>query len=335
MAKYRNQLPQLAGGFFITNGGLETTLVYHKKVELPCFAAFHILKDQTECEWMRNYLRTFVEIAQKYNVGFILESATWRANPDWMRKLGYSDQDVIDVNRKAIELLGDIRKEYETKTLPIVINGCIGPRGDGYYSTAVMSADEAQAYHATQIGVISKTNADMITVLTLNYPDEAIGIARAAKEVGMPIVISFTVETDGKLPTGQTLKEAIELVDEATQNTPAYYMVNCAHPSSFAHTLIPDEPWTRRIHGIKGNASKKSHAELDKSEELDAGNPVEFGEDYRALLYKLKNLNVFGGCCGTDYRHIEEICKACMNTFKQLKGIDHDKIQSKISTKSA
>jgi S-methylmethionine-dependent homocysteine/selenocysteine methylase len=335
MAKYRNQLPQLAGSFFITNGGLETTLIYHKKVELPCFASFHVLQNEAECEWMRNYLRTFVEIAQKYNIGYILESAGWRANPDWMRKLGYSDQDVIDVNRKAIELLYDIRNEYETENTPIVINGCIGPRDDGYNPTAVMSADEAQAYHATQIGVISKTNADMITVLTLNYPEEAIGIARAAKEVGVLVVISFTVETDGRLPTGQTLKEAMELVDKATQNTPAYYMVNCAHPSSFAYVLVPEEAWTKRIHGIKGNASKKSYAELNESKELDAGNPVEFAEHNRALLYKLKNLNVFGGCCGTDYRHTEEICKACINIFDQLKGIDHDKIQFKTSTKTA
>jgi S-methylmethionine-dependent homocysteine/selenocysteine methylase len=333
MAKYRNQLPQLANIFFITDGGLETTLIFQEGVELPEFAAFHVLKDEAGCELMRNYFQTFVNIARKYEVGLILESATWRGSPDWFRKLGYSDQDVISVNRKAIELLCDIRDKYETEKSPMVIEGCIGPRGDGYNPKVVMSVEEAQAYHATQIDIISKTNADMVAALTLNYPEEAIGIVRAAKVVGMPIVISFTVENDGRLPTGKTLKEAIEFVDEATQSAPIYYMVNCVHPSILVHILNPEEAWVARIHGIKGNASKKSHAELNESKELDDGNPVEFGEYNRTLLNKLKNLNVLGGCCGTDYRHIEEICKACINTCDQLKRGDHDKIQSKLSGK--
>ncbi|CAF1524346.1 unnamed protein product [Didymodactylos carnosus] len=275
---------------------------------------------------MRNYLRTFARIARKYDIGLILESATWRANPDWIRKLGYSDQDLISINRKAIELLCDIRNEYETEKSPMVINASVGPRGDGYNPTVVMSAKEAQEYHATQIGAISQTNADMVTGLTMNYAEEAIGIALAAKAVGMPVVISFTVETDGRLPTGQTLKDAIELVDKVTQSTPVYYMVNCAHPSSFEDVLVSDEAWVARIHGVKANASKKSHAELNESKELDAGNPVEFGTDYRALLRKLKNLNVLGGCCGTDHRHVEETCKACISIFDQQKHAYHDEI---------
>ncbi|CAF3393824.1 unnamed protein product [Rotaria sp. Silwood1] len=251
-----------------------------------------------------------------------------------MRKLGYSHQDIISVNRKAIELLCDIRDEYETEKTRIIIDGCVGPRGDGYNPSAMMSAEEAQAYHATQIDVFSKTNADMVSGLTLTYPAEAIGIARAAKAVGMPVVISFTLETDGRLPTGQTLKEAIELVDQATQNTPAYYMVNCVHPSHLKHALIPDGTWTDRIHGIRGNSSKKSHAELNEAKELDEGDPVEFGEDNRALLNMLKNLNTIGGCCGTNHRHIEEICKACINVFNQLKRVNHDEIQSTASIKT-
>lgn len=323
MAKYRNQLPQLSDRFFITNGGLETTLVYHEKMELPCFAAFHVLKDESGCQWLKNHLIKFVKIAQKYEVGITLVSPTWRASLDWLRKIGYSDQDIIHVNRKAIDILSSIRDEYETEKCPIVISGSIGPRGDGYNPTIVMSPDEAQKYHATQIGILSENNADMITAYTLNYPDEAIGMARAAKKVGIPIVISFTVENDGKLPTGQTLKQAIELVDEATQNTPVYYMVNCAHPSSVTHALVPGETWLERIHAFQGNASKKTHAELDKSTEIDAGDPVEFAKDTQALLYKLKSLNILGGCCGTDDRHVEEICKACIITFDQLRKHDH------------
>ncbi|CAF4987104.1 unnamed protein product, partial [Rotaria sp. Silwood1] len=193
----------------------------------------------------------FANIARKYDVGLILESSTWRASPDWMRKIGYSDQDVATMNRKAIELLCDIRKEYETENCPIVINASVGPRGDAYNPTTKMSIEEAQAYHATQIGIISQTNADMITAMTFNYPEEAIGVAKAAKAAGIPVVISFIVGANGVLPAGHTLKEAIEMVDKATQNSPVYYMINCTHPSNFEHVLIPGEAWVSRIHSVK------------------------------------------------------------------------------------
>jgi S-methylmethionine-dependent homocysteine/selenocysteine methylase len=319
MAKYRNCLPQLSGDLFITSGGMETTLIYHEHIQLPCFASFNLLKDESGCEWMKNYLRRFVNIAKKYHIGYILQSATWRANPDWIKKLGYSDEDLNNFNRKSIEILEQIRNEYERENFPIVLNGCIGPRGDGYNPTLLMSPQQAQLYHSKQIQILSQTNADMITAFTLNYPEEAIGIVRAAKDVGMPIIISFTVETDGKLPTGQTLKEAIQIVDNATDNGPAYYMINCAHPTHIEHLCFPNEDWISRIRGIKGNASKKSHAQLNESKELDEGNPIEFGEDIRKLLYKLKHVNVLGGCCGTDDRHVEQICKSCVTLFDRLK----------------
>ncbi|CAF0861215.1 unnamed protein product [Adineta steineri] len=323
MAKYRKQLPQLSNKYFISNGGLETTLFYKEHVELPCFASFHLLNDESKYQWIKDFFIKFTTIAQKYELGLILDTNTWRASPDWMHKLGYSDQDMININRKAVELLSDIRNEYETEKCPIVINGCIGPRADGYNLTTIMSPEEAQKYHATQISIMSNTKADLITAFTIIYPEEAIGIVRAAKEVNMPIAISFSVETNGKLPTGQTIKEAIELVDKATENTPIYYMINCSHPISFEDILVPGEAWVDRIHGIKGNASKKSHAELDQCKELDDGNPVEFGEHYRILVDKIKNLNILGGCCGTDQRHMEEVCKACLNIINQRQHKDH------------
>lgn len=312
MAKYRNELPQLSNEIFLTDGGIETTLIFHENLELPDFAAFHLLNDKEGYEALRNYFRTYAALAGNYEVGFILESPTWRANPDWGVKLGYSESELAAMNRKSIALLRDIRNEFENEKTAMVISGCVGPRGDGYNPTNLMSADEAQQYHQMQIGTFSETDADMVTAITMNYVEEAIGIARAAKSVGIPVVISFTVETDGKLPTAQTLKDAIESVDEATSNAPAYYMINCAHPTHFEGVLIADEPWLERIRGIRANASTKSHAELNDSEELDEGNPVELGRQHRELLSKLKNLNVLGGCCGTDHRHVEEICKACI-----------------------
>jgi S-methylmethionine-dependent homocysteine/selenocysteine methylase len=310
MTKYRDQLPQLSDAIFLTDGGIETTLIFHEGLELPHFAAFHLLNDRAGCAALRKYFCTYAALARQYGVGFILESPTWRANPDWGVKLGYTQETLAEANRKAIDLLHEIRNEFETDKTPIVISGCIGPRGDGYNPGEMMAASEAERYHGAQIRVFRDTAADLVTAITMNYVEEAVGIAQAAKSLGMPVVISFTVETDGKLPTGQTLRDAIQSVDEATGNAPAYYMINCAHPTHFEGVLA--EPWSERIRGLRTNASTKSHAELNDSAELDEGNPVELGDQHRRLLSKLKKLNVLGGCCGTDHRHVEEICKACL-----------------------
>jgi S-methylmethionine-dependent homocysteine/selenocysteine methylase len=311
MAKYRNQLPQLSGDVFLTDGGIETTLIFHEGLDLPDFAAFHLLKDKEGEESLRKYFRKYASLAKDYEVGFILESPTWRASLDWGTKIGYPLDDLVNMNRKAVELLSAIRNEFENDKTKLVISGCVGPRGDGYNPTNLMSAKEAEEYHTLQIGTFSETDADMVTAITMNYVEEAIGITRAAKSVGMPVVISFTVETDGRLPTRQTLKDAIERVDQDTDTTPAYYMINCAHPLHFADVLVAGESWVKRIRGLRANASTKSHAELNESVELDEGNPIEFGRQHRELLGKVKNLNVLGGCCGTDHRHVEEVCKAC------------------------
>lgn len=310
MARYRNHLPQLSNNLFLTDGGIETTLIFNEGLELPDFAAFDLLKDNEGYQALQKYFGTYANLAKNYQVGLILESATWRANPDWGLKLGYSGKVLAEMNRKAIALLHEIRDKDETEKTPMVISGCIGPRGDGYNPAELMTVDEAQEYHLNQITTFQDAEADMVTAITMTYVEEAIGIVRAAKSVGIPVVISFTVETDGKLPTGQTLKDAITQVDQATDNTPVYYMINCAHPTHFANVLVTDQPWLERIRGLRANASTKSHAELDEAEELDDGNPEELGSQYGELRGKLKNLNVLGGCCGTDHRHVEAMCKA-------------------------
>ena len=310
MAKYRNNLPQLKGDIFLTDGGLETTLIFHDGLELPEFAAFDLLKNEDGRERLYKYYSTYAAIARDHKMGFILESVTWRASSGWGKKLGYSKEALADMNRKAIELLQDIRTEYENEKSKMVISGCIGSQGDGYNPTDMMSEEEAERYHTVQIETFSETQADLVSAFTMINTAEVIGLTRAAKSAGMPVVISFTVETDGKLPSGQTLKEAIEKVDKATNNTPVYYMINCAHPTHFEGELAPGESWVQRIRGIKANASTKSHAKLDEVEEIDDGDPVELGREYKELTDRLHHLNVLGGCCGTDHRHVEEICKA-------------------------
>jgi S-methylmethionine-dependent homocysteine/selenocysteine methylase len=313
--RYRNHLPQMdgAGGLFLTDGGIETTLIFHDQLDLPCFAAFDLLKDEDGRSALGRYFSRHAAIARARGVGFVLESPTWRANPDWGRKIGYSDVALAEANRAAIALMEAVREAQETARSRMVISGCVGPRGDGYDPGALMRPEEAEAYHAWQIGIFARTAADMVTAITMTNANEAIGVTRAARAVGVPVAISFTVETDGRLPTGETLGEAIVAVDAATSAAPAYYMINCAHPTHFAH-LLADEgaPWTERLRGLRANASRRSHAELDQSTDLDDGDPVELGAQYADLRRRHRQLSVLGGCCGTDHRHIERICEACM-----------------------
>ncbi|UCH24464.1 MAG: homocysteine S-methyltransferase family protein [Trueperaceae bacterium] len=314
-AVYRGQLPQLDGRLFLTDGGIETTLIFKDGLSLPHFAAFDLLRSEEGERALRSYFRTYAAIAARDGVGVVLESATWRASADWGAKLGYSQGALAEANRKAINMLEDIRNEFENGDSEVVISGCIGPRGDGYDPSLRMTVEEAERYHATQVETFAGTAADLVSAITMNYLEEAIGITRAAQKAGMPVVISFTVETDGRLPTGQALGSAIEEVDAATGAGPAYYMVNCAHPTHFETLLDPSEPWVARIRGIRANASTMSHAELDQAEELDDGDPVQLGRQYAELRSRLGTFNVMGGCCGTDHRHIEQISSACSPLF--------------------
>ena len=312
MAIYRDELPQLSGDLFLTDGGLETTLIFHDRLEVPSFATFVLLEYDEGRAALRKYFNTYASLAAEYGVGMILESATWRANPDWGAALGCSPDALAGANRAAIELLTDVRTELESEQTKLVISGCIGPRADGYKPTSLMSEREAEQYHSTQIGVFRETDADMVSAFTLNYVEEAVGVTRAAVSADMPVAISFTVETDGKLPTGQTLESAIEAVDEATDAAPAYYMINCAHPTHFEDVLVGGGLWVTRIRGLRANASSMSHAELDENEELDDGDPVQLGAQLSGIRAKLEHISVLGGCCGTDHRHIAEIAKACL-----------------------
>jgi homocysteine S-methyltransferase len=311
MARYRNALPQMNGGVFLTDGGLETTLVFHEGVELPCFASFPLIATEVGRAQLRKYFQPYLELAKLRKVGFILDTPTWRASPDWGAKLGFSAEMLAEANRLSIDFLARLREEYESKLVPLVINGVIGPRGDGYKVERRMSVAESQYYHSMQMQVFGAGEADMVTAVTMNYVDEALGIVRAAEAHKMPVVVSFTVETDGKLPSGESLREAIETVDRVTRNYPLYYMINCAHPEHF-DDVLSGGAWLGRIRGLRANSSTKSHAELDAATEIDIGDPEDLGSRYSALRAKLPNLVVLGGCCGTDHRHLTAISDACL-----------------------
>lgn len=311
MALYRNQLPMLGDKLFLTDGGLETTLVFLDGMDLPGFAAFPLLDNGQGRARLQHYYREYLDLARAHGCGFVLEAPTWRANADWGAVLGYDAARLAAANRRAIDLLAELRDAYDCPQTPVVISGNIGPRGDGYRVDAQMNPEQACDYHRGQIRVFAASSADLVSAFTLNYTEEAIGISIAARAEDIPAVIAFTVETDGRLPSGESLADAIQRTDAATGGYPAYYMINCAHPEHFAHLLNERAFPAARIRGLRANASRRSHAELDASTDLDAGDPVELGSQYRELRGRLPELRVLGGCCGTDFRHVAAISNAC------------------------
>ena len=317
---YRHQLPQLTEELFLTDGGIETTLVFHDGLDLPYFAAFDLLKTAEGTAALAGYFERYARVARAQELGLILEAPTWRANRDWGAKLGYDAGGLAAANRRAIDLLVEIRADFESGRTPIVISGNLGPRGDGYRPGQTMTVSAARDYHSAQIETFAATDADLIAAFTMNYPQEAIGITLAARAAGMPLVISFTTETDGRLPSGATLGEAIEATDEASGGYPAYYMINCAHPEHLIPALELGGAWRDRVRGLRANASRRSHAELDESTDLDVGNPAELGAQYADLRAFLPRLSVVGGCCGTDHRHVEAIGAAMRGAVRQPAG---------------
>lgn len=308
-SRYRNALPQLAGDFYLTDAGLETDLIFNKGIDIREFAAHTLLPDPSGRAAVADYLRGFLELARDRDAGFILDSQTWKAHQHWGGDLGETEAELRAANIDSIAFIAGLRAEFADNARPIVLNGVIGPRGDAYAPETAIAAREAETYHATQIGWLAETEADMVTALTFTQSEEAIGLTRAAQSAEMPVVISFTVETDGCLPTGQPLNEAIEAVDAATDNGPSYYMVNCAHPDHFGH-MLKHGAWTRRLRGLRCNASRMSHEELDCCETLDDGDPQELAGQYRAICEQMPWLNIFGGCCGSDLRHVTRIAEA-------------------------
>ncbi len=311
------KLPHQGQKLFITDGGLETSFVFLKEIDLPMFAAFHLLNSQPGIEALKDYYQPYIKIAQHNHFGLVLDTPTWRASAGWGQQLGYSASDIREYNKLSVSIVRDIRNQHASSNSPMLVNGVVGPQGDGYNPSQMLSSGMARKYHYHQIEAFSSFSVDMITAVTMTYTDEAIGITRAAQSQGIPVAISFTVETDGKLPNGMSLKEAISIVDVATEAGPIYYMINCAHPSHFEHILEKDSDWMDRIVGIRANASCKSHAELDEATELDDGNPVEFGQSYARLNTQFKNLRVMGGCCGTDHRHIDQACRSISNSSQR------------------
>lgn len=304
----RRPVPPMRSARYLTDGGLETFLIFDRSLDLPEFAAFPLLETQDGLRELTDYFDRYLDLAQRDGHGLIIDTPTWRANRDWGAVLGYEREALVELNRRSVEIARETsRRRPAVDTL---VSGTIGPRGDGYIVGETMSADAAAKYHWLQVGAFADAGADLVTAATVTYADEAAGIALAAKVERIPVAIGFTVETDGRLPSGQPLADAIAQVDDTTDGYPAWFMINCAHPSHFERVLDSEEPSIERIGAVRANASRASHEELDAATELDRGVPSELADDYSRLDALLPHLRVVGGCCGTDHHHITAISQA-------------------------
>lgn len=294
----------------ITDGGLETTLIYKYNIELPYFSCINLLKTDSGRNIIYNCLLNYVNISEKYNVNIIIETPTWRCSKKWSKLLNCENSDIEKINREAVNIVKSIKKNNKK----IIISGNIGPIDDGYVISNKLTIEELKEYHSEQIYILANENVDIISAFTINYVEEAIGITLVCKDINIPLVISFTLNIDGKLPSGMTLEDSIKYIDKYTNYYPMYYMINCAHPKHFI-SLFKDNnsDWIKRIKGIRSNASDKSHEELNNSKKLDIGNIVELSNYCKNIRKENKHINIFGGCCGTDENHVEEILIKCLN----------------------
>ncbi|WP_137109742.1 homocysteine S-methyltransferase family protein [Rhodobacter sp. SY28-1] len=297
---------------FLADGGLETCMIYHEGLDLPHFASFVLLESAEGRAALERYFVRYFALAKAANTGFVLDTATWRANMGWAPALGRNEAALRAANRLAVDFANELRKAHATADFPIVVNGAVGPSADGYRVDTALTADAAEAIHRPQVEALADAGADMVSAVTMTHVGEAVGIARAAMKAGVPHALSFTVETDGKLPSGQPLHDALAETEAATGGSALFYMVNCAHPTHFAREL--SGPLHNRIGGIRANASRLSHAELDVATELDDGDAIEFGHFYGAFGRYLPNLRLVGGCCGSDHRHVGEACRHLVPT---------------------
>jgi S-methylmethionine-dependent homocysteine/selenocysteine methylase len=293
-------LSWLSTGRYVSDGGLETDLIFNRGVDLPEFASFPLVEDDGGRDLLRDYYDGYASVARRAGAGLTLESPTWRANPDWGARVGYDAVALDRVNRAAIGFLHELRASYADVT-DVRIIGAIGPRGDGYVAGEKTDPDEAAEYHSAQVEAFAAAGADVVAAYTITGPEEAIGITRAARRAGVPVLVGFTVETDGRLPDGTPLRDAVARVEET--EAPDGFVVNCAHPTHIAPAL-EDGSWLGRIVQVNPNASTLSHAELDAAEELDAGDLGLLTTSYDVLRARLPGLSVVGGCCGTDARHV-------------------------------
>ena len=301
--------PRLENKIYLTEGGTETEILYKWGYELPEFAMFPLLDNAEADQCIRGIYRRYFDVAEAFETGLVILGHDYRASPDWARKLGYSLDGLAEMQHRTIDFLADMRSEYKGRVSDVYISGCIGPRGDAYGTGAEISESEAEDYHSVQLSTLRETDADMAIAATFNNIPEAIGVVRAAKNIGVPLGVSLTLTTESRLRSGPTLKQAVETIDEQTDGAAAWFGTNCSHPLEFEPAISETGVWTERLRYIRPNASRMEKIALCKLGHLEDGNPIELGQQMGDVAQRFPKMDILGGCCGTDERHLGEIAK--------------------------
>ena len=299
---------QREGQFFLTDGGIETEIMYKWGFELPHFAMYPLLDNPDAMAAMRGMYRRYLDVAARHRLSALMGGLDYRASSDWGALLGYSREALAEANFRSIAFLRELADEYVADIPQILIAGYIGPRGDAYRINRTITAAEAEDYHAVQLATLKAADVDLAWALTFNNTPEAIGVARAAARIGVPLAISFTLNSASRLSSGPSLAQAVETVEAETGGTPAFYSLNCSHPVEFEPALTAGD-WIGRVRGFRPNASKMDKIALCKLGHLEEGDPVELGRLMGALARRYPHMDVWGGCCGTGDVHLDQIAR--------------------------
>lgn len=294
---------------FLTEGGTETEIMFRYGHDFPHFAMFELLKNERAMADLRDMYTQYLDVVAETGFAALLSGLDYRASPDWGRLLGYSPQGLADVQVQCIDFLRDVAAPYAGQISEICYAGIIGPRGDAYGSGGTMTADEAQDYHSTQLTTLKGLDVDLAWAATFNNIPEAVGVARAAASIGVPVCIAFTLTSDHRLRSGPSLREAVETVDRETGDArPIGYGINCSHPLEYAPALEPGD-WFRRVRSIRPNAALMDKIALCKLNHLEEGDPVELGQQLGDLARDNPQIDMWGGCCGSWDKHLREIAR--------------------------
>lgn len=303
-----------SGATFLTDGGIETRLIYEFGIDLPDFASFLALFDDRGRAALREIYRGYLAVAAEFRMPMLVGAPTWRAHPECLRRFGFAKADDLRrVNAEAVAFLQDLRRETRTETL-VHIAGVIGPRRDGYRAEDAPALDEARAYHEAQAQALAGLGVDLLYAPTFPSRDELAGVAQAMARTGLAYALAPVIDPKGRLLDGHSFAEAVRLVDESTDPKPLYFLAGCVHPSTFlaaaaegGDRTMPRMPG--RLAGIKANASPLPPEELDRLGHLDADAPAVLAQEILAARRRY-GLRILGGCCGTNDRHIRALAEA-------------------------
>ncbi len=302
--------PQRDGVFYLTEGGQETEIQYRHGHELPEFAMYPLLDNAQATSDLTAMYSRVLDVAAEHGFAAMITGLDYRGSPDWGEKLGYSRAGLADALDQSIAFLRSVARPYQGQIADILIGGQVGPRGDAYSLNRTITAEDAEDYHSFQLGVLKRAGVDFVWAATFNNVPEAVGVARAAARIGLPLTISFTLDSNHRLKSGPSLREAIERVDrDAGDARPDFYGINCSHPIEFEPALEPGD-WIKRVRSLRPNASAKDKIELCQSGHLEEGDAVDLGHRIGALARRYPHIDVFGGCCGTWAPHLDEIARS-------------------------